>query len=384
MGDKVPGIDLVYRTMFAELGQRCLDAQFVRDFFIEGADAPFSLDGSFVKTSVKGRDYWYHQSSPVHGPRRKIYVGPVADADITRRVEEFQHLKDDFRSRRKLVSTLVREAGLPSPERFTGDVVEALASAGLFRVRGVLVGTVAFQCYPGLLGVRMPSASMQTGDADFAQFHSVSVAVKDSIPPVLDVLRGIDASFREIASQGDPRKTTQFESRDRYRVEFLTPNRGSDDYTDKPATMPALGGAGAQPLRFLDFLIHDPVRSVMLHRGGISVVVPAPERYAIHKLIVASRRREDGNGTLKRDKDVVQAGLLVKALIDTRRQSDLSEAYAEAWDRGQSWREAMSRGTSYMPAAEAKALRDGLINGLKDLGLDPGQYGLASAAARAP
>ena len=381
---KMREIDLVYRTMFAELGQRCLDAQFVRDFVIEGIDAKFSVDGSFVKTSVKGRDYWYHQSSSADGRRRKVYVGPVSDPDITRRVEEFRNLKDDLRGRRKLVSTLVREAGLPVPERFSGEVVEALAAAGLFRVRGVLVGTVAFQCYPGIFGMKMPSSSMQTGDADFAQFHSVSVAVEDTIPPILNILRGIDPSFREIPSQGDPRRSTQFESVNRYKVEFLTPNRGSDELSGKPARMPALGGAAAQPLRFLDFLIHEPVRSVMLHRSGVSVVVPAPERYAVHKLIVASRRRKDANGLLKREKDVRQAGLLASAIVGTRRHSDLAEAYAEAWNRGPSWREAISRGISYMSAETADVLREGLMRGLDAIGLDPGEYGFNSESTPDP
>ncbi|MBL3684602.1 hypothetical protein F2981_18295 (plasmid) [Sinorhizobium meliloti] len=57
--------------------------------------------------------------------------------------------------------------------------------------------------------------------------------------------------------------------------------------------MPALGGAAAQPLRFLDYLIYHPIRAVLLHGAGVLVNVPAPQRYAIHKLIVASRRLTD-------------------------------------------------------------------------------------------
>ena len=92
--------------------------------------------------------------------------------------------------------------------------------------------------------------------------------------------------------------------------------------------MRALGGAAAQPLRFLDFLIYEPVRALLLHRNGVAVTVPAPERYAVHKLIVASRRRADRGGALKRDKDIRQADLLVEALATTRRQSDLALVFA--------------------------------------------------------
>ncbi|TIR11239.1 MAG: hypothetical protein E5X64_24775 [Mesorhizobium sp.] len=130
----------------------------------------------------------------------------------------------------------------------------------------------------------------------------------------------------------------------RDHVGFLTPNTGSDDYADRAISMPSLGGASAQPLRFLDFLIHEPIRTVLLHRSGVPVVVPSPGRYAVHKLIVASRRQNNANGVAKREKDVYQAALLVEALEATRRQDDLAIAFSEAWARGKHWRNAIQKG----------------------------------------
>ena len=358
-------IDLAYRTMFAELAQRSLDGGFETDF---------PVAGRFVSVPVKGRSYWYFDR-PEDGKVKRRYVGPQDDPEITKRVQSFREIKDDLRARRKLVSTLTREAGLPSPERFTGDVVRAMADAGLFRLRGVLVGTVAFQCYPGILGIRVPSTALQTGDADFAQFHSISAAVEDSLPPMLDVLKTLDGSFREIPHQMDGRRSTKFRNASRYEVEFLTPNRGSSDHDGKPAPMPALGGAYAQPLRFLDFLIYEPVRSVLLHGSGVSVVVPAPERYAVHKLIVADRRRDDPDGTLKRDKDAHQAGLLAEALIETRRSSDLASAFVEAWERGPAWKESLGSGLRYLPRTYRASVLAGLAEGLKEIGETPSHYG---------
>ncbi|MBK3404071.1 hypothetical protein H0176_24450 [Methylorubrum populi] len=367
-------IDLAYRTMFAELGQRSLDGSFETDF---------PVGGRFVKVPVKGRSYWYFDL-PVQGKVTRSYVGPQSDSEITKRVEAFAEIKNDLRARRKLVSTLTREAGLPAPERFTGDVVQAMANAGLFRLRGVLVGTVAFQCYPGLLGVRFPSTALQTGDADFAQFHSVSAAVADTLPPMLDVLKNLDETFREIPHQMDGRRSTRFRNASRYEVEFLTPNRGSSDYDGKPAEMPALGGAAAQPLHFLDFLIYEPVRSVLLHGAGVNVVVPAPERYAVHKLIVADRRRDDPMGHLKRDKDARQAALLSEALIGTRRGTDLAAAFAEAWERGPAWREALRNGLGYLLGKMRATVTSGLVEGLRDLGADPATFGFDAATNPPP
>ncbi|MDX3926128.1 MAG: GSU2403 family nucleotidyltransferase fold protein [Shinella sp.] len=352
-------IDLMYRTMFAELVQRSLDASFETDF---------PLSGNFVRVPVKGRDYWYFEETQPRKTRK--YVGPADDPEIAKRVEAFQDIKGDFRGRRKLVSTLTREAGLAAPDRFTGDVVEALGAAGIFRLRGVLVGTVAFQTYAGYLGVRLPGASLQTGDADFAQHYSVSATIEDSLPPVIDILKDVDSTFRAVPHRSDPGRVTQFENVARYKVEFLTPNRGSDDYADHASPMPALGGAAAQPLRFLDFLIHEPIRTVMLHRAGIPVTVPSPERYAVHKLIVASRRQSDANGIAKREKDVHQAGLLVEALDITRRQDDLAEVFAEAWGRGQQWRAAIRKGLGLLPENRRAATETTIRGALAAIGED--------------
>lgn len=355
-------IDLVYRTMLAELGQRCLDAEFDRDF-------PES--GRFREVPVKGRNYWYFEDRQEPGgkPVRR-YVGPDADPEIAKRVAAFQIVKDNYKARRKLVSTLTREAGLPAPDRFTGDIVEAFWKNGIFRLRAVLVGTAAFPCYSGLLGLKFPSAPMQTGDIDFAQFHSVSASVEATLPPVLDVLREVDPSFREVPHMADNRQAAQFINDKHFKVEFLTPNRGSADHEGQLTIMPAFGGAAATPLRFLDFLITDPTRGVMLHKGGISVLVPSPERFAIHKIIVAVRRREDHAGVLKREKDLRQAGLLAAAIETTRGGADFAQAFKEAWDRGPAWREALTRGRRLLASEFRDALSRILSTGCDELGME--------------
>lgn len=363
-------LDHTYQILYSELARRTLDAQFSSDFPIEGR---------FITMESGGRRYWYFDTAKEGGGKNRRYVGPADDEEINNRVERFKDLKTDYRARRKIVSTLVREAYLPRPEALTGDIIAALAGAGFFRLRGVLIGTVAFQSYSALLGARLKTTIMQTGDADFAQFHSISVAVGDTIPPVLDVLKQVDSTFREIPHQTDSRYTTQFATRTGYKVEFLTPNTGSDEYAGKPAPMPALGGACAQPLRFLDFLIHQPVRAVVLHGAGIPVLVPAPERYAIHKLIVASRRLIDDDGTAKSRKDRLQAATLMEAMIELRRRESLAEAYMEAWERGPAWRDAIQASLRMLDVDTERRLRKELSEGVKVLEGRPDQYGLSDA-----
>ncbi len=92
---------------------------------------------------------------------------------------------------------------------------------------------------------------------------------------------------------------------------------------------------------------------MLLHEAGILVRVPAPERFAIHKLIV-SQRRLAGSG--KSAKDVSQAQALIETLARDQ-PYELAEAWNEACARGKSWRELLIDGaTALEPVA-----RDGLL-----------------------
>ncbi|ABE38831.1 conserved hypothetical protein [Rhodopseudomonas palustris BisB5] len=361
-------LDISYQTLYSELVQRSLDDSFTSEF---------STDGRFVAVTVKTRKYWYFDTPKSEGgAQNRRYVGPVDDPEITKRVEAFKDLKADLKGRRRLVATLTRQAYLPRPLLKSGQVVEELAKAGFFRLRGVLVGTVAYQCYPGVLGRRLDATAMQTGDADFAQFHEISVAVGDSLPPILDVLHRVDETFREIPSQVDGRVSTQFVSRDKFKVEFLTPHRGPDDIAGKPVQMPALGGAAAFPLRFLDFLIRHPVRAVLMHGAGVPVLVPSPDRYAVHKLIVGSRRKEDRDTASKAAKDRLQAKSIMEAMIANRQQDDLAAAYMEAWDRGDHWVAAIRISLATYDDQFRGLLGCELGKGIKNNGGEPSDYGL--------
>jgi hypothetical protein len=291
-------------------------------------------------------------------------------------VEAFGRTKASFRERRSLVMSL-RDAGLPTPPALVGDVVEALWKAGIFRLRVVLVGTSAYQTYAGLLGVRLPTAPIMTGDVDFAQFHSVSMLVEDTMPPMLETLQAVDKTFRarpHLSGQA----VTAYVNAKNFSVEFLTPNRGGDDNAEKPVRMPARGGASAQTLRYLDFLVTQPVQAVFLHKGGVPVTVPAPERYATHKLIVAVVRKHDVNGAAKARKDAQQAGLLIEALALNSRQADLGFAWMEAWGRGPRWRESLVAGLGHLPAEQSGQLHAAVAEAchhynkdLRDYGFEP-------------
>jgi len=334
---------LVVQTVYAELLERCEASDF---------DRFFSANGNFVAKSIKDRRYWYFQIPTATG-RQQQYVGPETP-ELLERINHHRQARDDEKERRALVSVLTRSFGLPAPVAPIGDVVAALARAGVFRLRGVLVGTVAYQSYPAILGVKLSNALLQTSDVDIAQFTSISVAIGEQTPPMLEILRGVDKDFREVPHIGGIRHTTSYQGKGGLRVDFVTPNEGPD--TDLPQHLPALG-TDAQPLRYLDFLIRDPVRAIVLHGPGVPVLVPAPEKFAVHKLILSLERPP---GAAKRDKDVAQAQALLLALLE-KRPEELRLAWEEAHARGPQWRKLLLAGMKQL----SSEIRDSLLKTLQ-------------------
>lgn len=333
----MPAPPLQIQTLYAELLERTVNDAF---------DDAFAGNGDFVRKTVKGHTYWYFQSSTPDGQTQK-YVGPETPA-LLDRIKRHKQIHNDRRERRTLVSTLTRSFSIPRALPEIGAVVQALSDAGVFRLRSVLVGTVAFQVYPPMLGVPLRGSFLQTGDVDIAQFRNISIAVNDRIPPLLDVLRDVDPSFRPVPHSVDGRRVTSYRARGEMRVDFLTPNEGPD--TGEPQSLPALR-TDAEPLRFLDFLIHEPESAVLLHDAGVNVLIPAPQRYAIHKLIVA-RRRSAGNP--KRDKDLLQASTLLEVLAK-KRPFELRDAWREARRRGPVWRKVIDEAVTLLPERSREA-----------------------------
>jgi hypothetical protein len=332
-------LPLMLQTAYAELMDRTRSAAF--------AEA-FPADGVFTAKTVRGRRYWYFQSASGNGRGQK-YVGPETP-ELLDEIARHKSARSYQRDQRGLVAMLTRAGNLPRPLPAIGDLVAALAGAGVFRLRGVLVGTVAYQTYPAVLGCRLPATALQTNDVDVAQFGDVSAAIGDLTRPMADILREVNRSFRPVPTTHRQR-VFSYEADTGLRVDFLTPNRGRD--TEEPRNLPALG-TDAQPLRFLDFLIRDPEPAVLLHGMGVLVSVPAPQRFALHKLIVARRRRD---GDPKRDKDIFQAQALLDVLVD-RRPHELRAAWAEAFARGKSWQRLLGEGLGLLhPATRDRVLR---------------------------
>lgn len=71
--------------------------------------------------------------------------------------------------------------------------------------------------------------------------------------------------------------------------------------------------------------------------------------------------------SLRSDKDLTQASLLFQALVETRHDSELVDAWEEAWERGESWREGLCNSLLRLPDKGVKALGKALGSQMPDL-----------------
>lgn len=307
-------------------------------------DALSGIDG---KPSLKQRDgkaYWY-AARRVGSDMRFSYIGEDT-AETRLRIDRIEELRVTAKARqveRARLVRLLRAEGMTPTDRATGSILSAMADAGTFRLGGTIVGTNAFRLYEGELGIRLPLGGVaNTGDIDIAQFEKLSLALQDQVSPSLEETFST-LKFNPLPGLA-PGKTWRWaQGGSGQLVEFLTPAFGEETIRSLPAL-----GVSAQALNYLNFLIAEPIYAAVIYRSGVLVQVPRPERYAIHKLIVADRRR-DGAGHLKAAKDRKQAAFLIEALAEDR-PDDLSHAYAAALAVGPRWREHIANSLTRMPA----------------------------------
>lgn len=283
-------ISLSTQTLYADLAQRV-------------ATDPAS--GSVYTRSVAGADYLY---AKIRAGTERIdeYIGRADDPIARARANDYEHGTRLAAERRQTIAML-RRAGLPTPARPLGTLVSALRHMDLFDRGVVLVGTAAYLLSAPLVGQILPAQTIMTGDADLAT-ATLSLSAKDDAP-LLDVLRLADPSFEAILPLDGWEPPSKFRTSAGYLVDVITPIRTRDDRN--PLRLPQLQ-AGAAPLQYLAWLIADSVPVIALWGSGVTVRVPQPARYAIHKLIVAQARLPGSRD--KRGKDLAQAAALIAAL----------------------------------------------------------------------
>lgn len=329
-------LPLQTRTLYAELLDRLRARQAARSLK--------DLPGTFVQKTVKGHRYVYFQHSEPGGRTRQTYVGPQS--------ERLNQLLERYRSGRpgaereaaadERLTAQIRAGGAAAPDGPTARVLMAFADAGVFAVDAVLIGTHAFAALGTVLGRSWDPASGRTLDIDLA---AVEIAGNANLP---DALKRLEMGFLPVPAL-DPRgHSTSFKVRGgALRVDLLTPQIGRP--SESPIFVPSLG-AHAAPLRFLNYLLVEPIEAALPTGAGLLVKVPQPARFAVHKLVVATERPESERA--KAAKDLRQAAELASALDAEGARGDLRLAVADLERRGPGWRKRLNSGAARLAKVE--------------------------------
>ncbi len=306
------------------------------------------LKGSFGRRNIRGREYAYFSFKDIDGKLRMAYVGPIDDR-INALIEHFEQVKAPKKLAPVAQAAIALGCAAVVPKHFR--ILKQLGNYGFYQAGGVLIGTHAFVAMGNLLGVRWTQAN-QTLDIDFAHAgNNISVALPASMNiSVHDALTSLEMGLLPIQQFGGHVGGQYQNPKDpELRLDFVT-SRGRND---EPVVMKDLG-LTLEPLRFMEYSLEGTTQAIVLSReGSVIVNIPAPERYAVHKLIVHGLRPLAERP--KAVKDLVQSAALAQWHIENGQQEVFAAAWADAVARGPSWKK------------HATAGRDALLRRYPDL-----------------
>lgn len=334
MGAFIP-LSAAAQTAFANLQTAAKQAELQRTV----ADLP----GGFTRKTIKDRVYWYYQYKDASGKPVQIYVGPDSAQETRELVDRFndpgagvtdKHLRQLSRS--------AIELGCPSMAPTHARILRRLSDHGFFRAGGILVGTHAFIAYQNMLGVTWGDATTITVDMDFAHpGKNLSIAVPSGLN--IDAHGAIESLKMGFLPNNSHTTYTKADEKD-LQLDFVT-SVGREG--DQPVHIDSLN-VSLQPLKFMEFSMENVLQTVVITaQGPIVVNVPAPERYALHKLLVALERTTEHR--TKTEKDLDQANCLI-SYFGEMDPGPLVEAHEDLVSRGRGWSSRFAAGTKALLA----------------------------------
>ncbi len=322
-------LSLSAQTAYAEL--------FSQTQAFELGNALGGLVGAFHKRALKGREYWYFAYRDIDQKLRMAYVGPDNER-VRALVERFAETRQDKPLAPAARMAMVAGCAPAAPKHFR--IIRRLAEYGFFRAGGILIGTHAFLAMGNMLGVRWRDGSA-TLDVDFAHAgQNVSLALPADLKiDVHGALESLEMGLLPMA-QFNGKVGAQYRNPQdqELRLDFVT----SMTRDGEPVVMPQLNLA-LEPLKFMEFSLEQPIQGcIFSNLGACTVNLPAPERYAVHKLIVYGERPLSQRA--KATKDLLQAACLANYFLENGQADAFNAAWRDAMSRGKGWQARAMKG----------------------------------------
>jgi hypothetical protein len=291
-----------------------------------------SIPGEFTTKTINGIIYHYFQTTLSTG-RTQIYLGRDSEEIhrlITDRETAHAQTNADVELFERLGAQIMAGGIMPVPTEMA-RVIRRLADSGVFQAGGVLVGSIAFHVLGTHLGVHWERNAQMTQDIDLAGAPTISIGIPSLQADIPAALESLKMGFFPVPRLSHTEPSTSYAIRGKtLRIDILTPLRRGEA---TPVFIRRLNAA-AQPVKYLDFILTDPLDAVMINGKPCLVKVPQPARFALHKLIVSQER-----GSVSADKqrkDIAQAALLLELLREDR-PGEIRSALAALEKRGASW-----------------------------------------------
>lgn len=334
-------LDLATKTLFADFQESVL--------FRFQLEQDHGRQETYAKKTVKNKRYWYRQTHKGSQKNKQTYLGPVNEKNT--KIAEKQRAKSKKQAAQiqKLVALerkkipLLKRAGFPEIDRKTAKVLNHFSRLSVSYQDGVLIGSLAFFAYSGILGIIFDHGALKT-DIDIARNEDDRI----SITTTEDLFRDFSEDLYAIPGLDHLALPSSFIYQDEIKIDFLIPKKGKER---KTYHFPGIPGIGAQALRYLDFLIEERVNGILLSPNkAIPVTVPHPTRFALHKMLVGVNRGEHERA--KREKDFHQASQLIIACAQEMPEL-LKTATKDLQSRGKKWKTLFNKAKKYLsPVAQ--------------------------------
>ncbi len=271
-----------------------------------------------LRSNGGGTRFYVRQYYDYDRTKRDEYLVAESAPDSQQQVEDWKRRIAEAADAIASVRLLAREGyATLSPKQLAA--LAPIAKHGLFGAGALLVGGHAFGVIVNRLGIR--TSGFATEDIDIARSAKLALARPLEIP-FLDLLRESGIDFVTVPPLDPRTPSTKFKERGRSRFSFdmLVPAAGEESGIEE---IPELK-IHATSLPYLRYLLGETqVGAALSTHGVIGVRIPVPERFALHKMVVARLRT---GRTEKSLKDQRQAAALIAALGELH-PGALTDAY---------------------------------------------------------
>ena len=284
-------------TTYADVENHALH----QDEILVGTPGAISVRENANKTRFYVRQFYDFDRT-----KRDQYLCQVGAPDCDAQIGAWKTRIEEARQLQASVRLLAREGYSVLQSKHLAALAP-LSRHGIFGAGAVLVGTHAFEVIVNRLGIRV--AAFSTEDVDVARAGKLALG---SVPKggLLAMLRESGIDFVDVPrlKRGAPPTSYKEKGRSRFTFDLLVPVAGERIET---LPVPELD-AHATGLPYLRYLLTETQTGAAMSSHGVAAVrIPVPERFALHKAVIAQLRV---GRTEKSRKDLRQAAVLIAAM----------------------------------------------------------------------